>query len=227
MVESGLAAAPAMPQKINPRSTPNRFLGKMGKAAAPAKRTATGVFSLKVTLRNVRPPIWRRILVRGGMTFGDLHMAIQVAMGWQGGHMHAFDVGGQQYGEPGSLEDGGNEERLTLNGVIKSGVNRFTYTYDFGDDWEHDILIEKTPPRIDATAFPACVAGKRNCPPGDCGGPWGYFDLLEILKNPDHPSHEEQREWIGGDFDPEAFSISAADATLATVFRRKDAPATT
>ena len=66
----------------------------MGKAAAPAKRTATGVFSLKVTLRNVRPPIWRRILVRGGMTFGDLHVAIQVAMGWQGGHMHAFDVGG-------------------------------------------------------------------------------------------------------------------------------------
>jgi len=72
----------------------------------------------------------------------------------------------QQYGEPGSLEDGGNEERLTLNGVIQSGVNRFTYTYDFGDDWEHDILIEKAPPRTDATAFPACVAGKRNCPAG-------------------------------------------------------------
>jgi hypothetical protein len=199
----------------------------MGKAAAPAKRAPTGLISLKITLKHIRPAIWRRIIVRGGMTLGDLHVAIQAVMGWHGGHMHAFEVGGQQYGEPGSLEDGGNEERLTLNSVVKLGFNRFVYTYDFGDDWEHDILIEKAPPRTDATAFPACVAGKRNCPPEDCGGPRSYPELLEILKDPDHPSHEEQREWIGEEFDPEAFSVAAADAMLATVFRRKDAPATT
>jgi Plasmid pRiA4b ORF-3-like protein len=198
----------------------------MAKTATPTKRAPTGVLSLKVTLRNVKPAVWRRILVRGGMTLGDLHVAIQVVMGWQNGHLHAFDVGGEQYGEPGSMEEIGDENRLTLNRLVKLGVSRFRYTYDFGDDWEHEILIEKVVPPAAATAFPACVAGKRNCPPEDCGGPFGYADLLEILGSPDHPEREERLEWIGGEFDPEAFSVSAVDATLAEVFRRKDAPAT-
>jgi len=193
----------------------------MGKTAAPAKRAARGPISLKITLRNVKPPIWRRILVTGGITLGDLHVAIQVVMGWGNGHMHAFDVGGQQYGERGSLEDAADEDRLTLNGLVKLGFDRFSYTYDFGDDWEHDILIEKAPPPKDVKAFPACVAGKRSCPPEDCGGAWGYADLLVILADPDHPEHDEQREWVGESFDPEAFSVSAADAMLAKVFRRK------
>jgi len=197
----------------------------MAKTAPPKKRAPTGVLSLKVTLRHLKPPIWRRILVRGGMTLGDLHVAIQVAMGWQNGHLHAFDVGGEQYGEPGSMDDLADENRLTLNRLIKMGVSRFGYTYDFGDDWEHEIQIEHAVPPSTATAFPACVAGKRGCPPEDCGGPFGYAELLEILATPDHPEREERLEWIGGDFDPEAFSASATDATLAQVFRRKDAPA--
>jgi hypothetical protein len=192
----------------------------MAKPAAPKKPAAKGVLSLKITLRNVKPPIWRRIAVRGGMTLGDLHVAIQAVMGWENGHLHAFEVGGEQYGEPGGLEDAGNENRLTLNGLVKSGVNRFRYTYDFGDDWEHDILIEKAPPPAGVTAFPACVAGMRACPPEDCGGPWGYADLLETLANPQHPDHEEQREWIGEDFDPETFSVAVADTALAEVFGR-------
>jgi Plasmid pRiA4b ORF-3-like protein len=193
----------------------------LGKTAAPKKRAQTGVLSLKVTLRNSKPPIWRRILVPGGMTLGDLHMAIQVTMGWQGGHLHSFDIAEQQYGDPSTTDDMANERRLTLNGVIKSGLTRFIYTYDFGDDWEHEILIEKAVPANDATAYPACIAGKRNCPPEDCGGIWGYEELLEILANPDHPEHEERLEWIGDAFDPEAFSVSDADATLAVAFRRK------
>jgi hypothetical protein len=190
----------------------------MGKSAAPARR---GPISLKITLRNVKPPIWRRILVTGGMTLGDLHVAIQVVMGWQNGHMHAFDVDGQQYGERGSLEDAADENRLSLNVLVKSGVNRFRYTYDFGDDWEHDILLEKAPPPKDVKAFPACVAGKRNCPPEDCGGPWGYADLLAVLADPNHAEHDEQREWIDENFDPEAFSVADADARLAQAFRRE------
>jgi hypothetical protein len=199
----------------------------MAKTAAPKRRAATGVFSLKVTLRGVKPPIWRRIVVPGRMTLGDLHFAIQVAMGWHTSHMHAFDVGGRQYGERDSLEDADDEDRLTLNGLVKSGVSRFRYTYDFGDDWEHDILIEKAPPPADATAFPACVAGKRHCPPEDCGGPWRYPELVDILGNPDHPEYDEQREWVGEEFDPEAFSVFDTDAAIAKTFRRKDEPAAT
>jgi hypothetical protein len=212
-----------MPQNEADRSTDEVT---MAKTAAPAKRAATGPISLKITLRNVKPPVWRRIVVPRGMTLGDLHVAIQAAMGWENGHLHAFEVGGQQYGEPGIMEDDhvASEARLTLSSMIKSGVNRFRYTYDFGDNWEHDILLEKRPPPTHATAVPACIAGERNCPPEDCGGPWGYAEVLEILGNPDHPDHEEQREWIGEDFDPEAFSVSAADAALGEVFRRKSTP---
>ena len=82
-------------------------------------------------------------------------------------------------------------------------------------------VIEKRPPAGDPKPYPACVAGKRNCPPEDCGGAWGYADLLEILANPAHPQHEEQLEWLGGEFDPEAFSVADADAALAATFRRK------
>jgi hypothetical protein len=195
----------------------------MGKQAVPTKTAARGPVSLKITLRGIKPPIWRRVLVPRSMTLGDLHVAIQVVMGWQNGHMHAFEVAGEQYGERGSLEDASDEDRLTMGGLVKLGINRFRYTYDFGDDWEHEILIEKAPPRSDAKTFPACVAGKRNCPPEDSGGPFGYEDLLIVLKDPNHPDHAEQSEWIGEEFDPEAFSVATADATLGEVFRRKGA----
>jgi hypothetical protein len=193
----------------------------MAKNAAPKKRAAIDVLSLKVTLRNTKPPIWRRIVMPGTMNLYDLHTAIQVTMGWEDSHLHAFDVGGRQYGDPATTDDVADEASLTLNGLVKSGISRFRYSYDFGDDWEHDVLIEKAPAANSATAYPACVAGKRSCPPEDCGGPWGYEQLLTILADPGHKQYEEQREWIGEDFDPEAFSVSEADTILAAAFRRK------
>lgn len=198
----------------------------MAKTAAPKKYAVAGSICLKVTLRNTKPPIWRRILVPSSMKLGDLHVALQVVMGWHDSHLHAFDVGGQQYGDPDMTDDVTSENRQTLNGLVKSGVTRFTYTYDFGDNWEHNILIEKAAPANTAKALPACIGGARNCPPEDCGGTWGYGDLLDILANPAHPQYEEQREWLGDDFDPEAFSVAEADAALAAVFRRKEPPAT-
>jgi hypothetical protein len=193
----------------------------MAKTAAPEKRAATGVLSLKVTLRDIRPPIWRRIVMPGTMNLHDLHMAIQLTMGWTDSHLHAFDIDGRQYGDPAITDDVADEARQTLNGLVKSGVNRFRYDYDFGDDWGHDVLIEKAPPANSASAYPACVAGKRNCPPEDCGGAWGYAELLTVLADPAHSRYQEQREWIGEDFDPEAFSVDEADAILAAAFRRK------
>jgi hypothetical protein len=194
----------------------------MAKTPAPKKRTPAGVLSLKVTLRHIRPPVWRRILVKGGMNLGDLHTAIQICMGWMDSHLHAFDIGGEQYGDRTTTDDVSDERRLTLNGLVNAGVTRFTYTYDFGDDWEHDILIEKVVPANDAIAFPACIAGKRACPPEDCGGPPGYEELLAVLADPASPNYAEQLEWLGGEFDPEAFSVADTDAELVAGFHRAE-----
>ena len=193
----------------------------MARSAAPKTAVADGVVSLKVTLKGTKPPVWRRILVPGSMKLGDLSEAILTAMGWSGGHLHAFDVDGRQYGDPSNTDDVADEERLTLNGVIKSGVKRFGYDYDFGDGWERVVAIEKTTAPVPGAAYPACVDGRRNCPPEDCGEVWAYAELLEILSDPAHPEREERLEWIGGDFDPEAFDVSIADERLAARFKRK------
>jgi hypothetical protein len=193
----------------------------MAKTAAPKKRAAPGVISLKVTLRDIKPPIWRRLLVKPTMNLGDLHIAIQICMGWRDSHLHAFEIGGEQYGDPSMMDDAADERRLKLSSLVQSGVKRFTYTYDFGDSWDHDILIEASPPANDAKHYPACIGGKRNCPPEDCGGFPGYQELLAALADPAHPSHNEQLEWLGGEFDPEAFSVADTDAELGVGFHRK------
>jgi hypothetical protein len=167
------------------------------------------------------PPIWRRLLVPSAMTLGDLHQAIQAAMGWHDGHLHAFDIDGRQYGDQHTVDDVADENRLTLNGLLKSGVARFAYTYDFGDNWEHTVAIEKTQPAADGDAYPLCVAGKRNCPPEDCGGPWGYQHLLEVLADPTNPDYAEQSDWVGEEFSPDAFDIDTANAVLNARFKRK------
>ena len=190
-------------------------------AGKPKAAAGKSVISLKVTLRETKPPIWRRLIVEPTMTLGDLHDAIQAAMGWDGDHLHVFDIKGAQYSDPfQEIEDSADEDDFTLGGVQESGVKRFRYTYDFGDDWEHEIVIEKTLPAEEGKAYPACVAGKRACPPEDCGGVWGYGELIDILANPNHPEREERLEWVGGEFDPEDFSVEAADAALAARFRR-------
>ena len=192
----------------------------MVKIAARKSNAGKTPLSLKVTLRGTKPPVWRRLLIPGEMTLGDLHQAIQAAMGWDDSHLHAFDIAGREYGDPDSVDDVADEERLTLNGVLNSGVTRFTYTYDFGDNWEHTVLIERTRRPLEAGPYPACIAGKRNCPPEDCGGPWGYQDLLAVLADPAHPDHPERVEWVGEDFDPEEFAIEVANARLAARFGR-------
>ena len=190
----------------------------MARTVKPKSGVNRKVASLKVTLRGTKPPIWRRLVVPGEMTLGDLHQAIQAAMGWDGGHLHAFDIAGRQYGDPDSLDEVADEERLTLNKVRNTGVSRFTYTYDFGDNWEHTVLIERPRRPLEAGRYPACVAGKRNCPPEDCGGPWGYEDLLAVLADPTDPEYLERVEWVGEGFDPEEFAIEEANARIAARF---------
>ena len=193
----------------------------MTKAVQPKKGANNGVVSLKVTLRGTRPPVWRRLLIPSTMTLAELHQAIQAAMGWEDCHLHSFDIAGRQYGDRHAVDDVADENRLTLNGLVNSGVARFAYTYDFGDNWEHTVVIEKRAPPLEPASYPTCVAGKRNCPPEDCGGPWGYEHLLAVLADPAHPERAEQSEWLGEEFDPDEFAIDIANATLAARFHRK------
>lgn len=193
----------------------------MARTSVPKNSAGTTIVSLKVTLRGTKPPIWRRLLMPDTMTLDDLHQAIQAAMGWGDCHLHAFDIDGRQYGDRQTIDDVADENRLTLKGLLKSGVARFAYTYDFGDNWEHTVAIEKTRPAIDGEAYPLCVAGKRACPPEDCGGPWGYQHLLEVLADPDHPDYADQKEWVDEDFTPDHFDTVAANAVLAARFERR------
>ena len=167
------------------------------------------VFQLKVTLRNVRPPIWRRILVPSNFTLERLHHILQFVMGWTNSHLHEFQAGDVRYGPPNPEDwdaDGiVSEKRTRLGKVLEAPKDRLLYTYYFWDDWQNDIVVEKVLAREPGMKYPWVLAGKRACPPDDVGGAWGYEEFLEKIRNPKHPEHEEMLEWCGGSFDSEAF----------------------
>jgi len=173
------------------------------------------VYQFKITLKGVRPPIWRRIQVAETYTFWDLHVAIQDVMGWLDYHLHEFEMVNPStdlkvnIGSPD--EDFGREVLPEWKQKIAdyfSMENRSAdYVYDFGDNWEHKIQLEKILPREKNINYPICIKGKRACPPEDCGGIWGYEDFLEIITDPNHEEYEEMLEWVGGEFDPEHFDV--------------------
>jgi hypothetical protein len=173
------------------------------------------VYQLKIALKYIKPPVWRRVQVKD-CTLAKLHDVIQTCMGWDGYHLHAFEIAGEQYAEPDpdGMMEVRNESRLALSQVVARGIKKFTYTYDFGDNWEHTIQVEKTLGAEAGARYPRCIAGKRACPPEDCGGPWGYGDFLEAISNPQHEEHKEMLEWVGGEFDPEEFDPEAVNETL-------------
>ena len=177
------------------------------------------VYQFKVTLKDIRPPIWRRIQVPQDFTFWDLHVAIQDAMGWLDYHLHAFHMVNPRTGfkeEIGTPDEdfGWDDDKIhagwerKISRYFTSENNKALYTYDFGDDWRHEVKLEKILPRHKEVKYPLCVTGKRACPPEDCGGVWGYADLLEVLKDPEHEEYEATVEWAGEDFDPEKFEIA-------------------
>ena len=177
------------------------------------------IYQIKVTLRGSKPPIWRRIEVRGDTRLDKLHLILQEMMGWLNYHLHQFIVAGDYYGEPHSDYDMWgpemyDEKKVKLNQIVFGEKSKFSYEYDFGDSWEHELLIEKILPLEKGVHYPRCVKGKRACPPEDVGGIWGYEDFLEAIKNPKHPEHENLLEWIGGEFDPEEFDLNEINERL-------------
>ncbi|MGD9145493.1 MAG: plasmid pRiA4b ORF-3 family protein [Anaerolineae bacterium] len=176
------------------------------------------IYQLKVTLKDTKPPIWRRLLVRSDTTLGDLHTIIQAAMGWWNYHLHQFIVGETYYGEPHpdyfDYLEMLDERGVTLGQVAPSEGDKFDYEYDFGDGWEHRVLVEKIAPPEPGRSYPVCIRGRRACPPEDVGGTWGYVDFLDAIRDPEHPEHESYLEWIGGEFDPEAFDLDEVNDAL-------------
>ncbi len=170
---------------------------------------AKNIYQFKITLSRITPPIWRRIQVPADITLHRFASALITAMGWHGGHLHQFRIGEQYYGIPD--EEFANdleiidEREVRLKDIVDQGIKKFIFEYDFGDGWEHVVKFEKTVEPEKGVKYPRCIKGARRCPPEDCGGPHGYADFLEAIRDPKHPKHESMREWIGGDFDPEKF----------------------
>lgn len=182
------------------------------------KATLKEVYQLKITLKGSKPPIWRRFQVPADITLVRLHDVIQDVMGWTDSHLHQFIIGDTYYGRRDpefGLDDVMDERKTKLSQVVRNVKAKFAYEYDFGDGWEHLLVLEKILPPDPGGRYPVCLDGKRNCPPEDCGGIWGYEGhFLKAIQNPKHPDHEDMLEWIGDSFDPEAFDVEEVNQRL-------------
>jgi len=181
------------------------------------------VYQFKITLKGIRPPIWRRIQVPVTYTFWDLHVAIQDAMGWWDYHLHEFELDDPFSGKKtniGMLDDDIEpfddreilpEEKCVVGDWFSPQNNKARYLYDFGDGWEHEVVLEDILPREKGVEYPVCTGGERACPPEDCGGVRGYAELLEAVRDVKHEEHDRLMERLGGKFDPEHFALAEVE----------------
>src|SRR6266571_1274083 len=166
----------------------------------PPNRGTGRVHQLRVRLLDVEPAVWRRLQVEASVSLERLHVVLQKAMGWQNAHLYEFEVRGHKYGVPDPGEPEYKVEpvwKIALREAAPVEGTLFRYVYDLGDYWEHEIVVEQIQTPKDPFQHPICLAGERRCPPEDCGGPPGYAELLEIIRDSDHPEHKERREWLG------------------------------
>ncbi|HDJ33549.1 MAG TPA: plasmid pRiA4b ORF-3 family protein [Bacteroidetes bacterium] len=178
------------------------------------------IYQIQIALKGIKPKIWRRLLVPSDLLLSDFHKVIQTSMGWTNSHLHQFIKDNTFYSARMQDDDFWDEmdnvdyKNMKLSDLLKKEKEKMVYEYDFGDGWEHDIILEKILPVDKNTKYPVCLAGKMSCPPEDCGGVWGYADMLEILKDPDHEEYETYVEWLGGEFDPEYFDKDLVNQLL-------------
>jgi hypothetical protein len=189
----------------------------------PSSDPTINVYQLRIELVNSSPSIWRRVLVPGYITLDVLHDVIQCAMGWEDDHLHCFTWKGIRFSTP--FDEGDellgldeDESCVCLNELLRRARGSMRYEYDFGDCWDHKITVEKickSDPRCQERAL--CLEGQMRCPPEDCGGLWGYYQMLKALKDPTHERHEEFLEWAEPFLDEEVFDLESANRRLARV----------
>jgi len=181
-----------------------------------AKGTGGRIYQMRIPLKGIRPPIWRRVQVPGTLSLAGFHNVIQTVFGWTDTHLHQFQIAGESYGQPDNFDEAvADEAAVTLAHAVGALTKRFLYVYDFGDDWEHEVVIERVIAGNSGSERPLCLGGKRHRPPEDCGGPPGYRVFLAAIGNPGHAEHEAMLEWVGGGFDAEAFDLAAVNRALA------------
>lgn len=176
------------------------------------------IFQLKIVLRHSKPRIWRRIQIDPNILLADLHRIIQTSMGWSNSHLHQFMKDKLIFALP-SKDDYAvpviiDYRTVKTSALFKDPKDRMVYEYDFGDSWEHDIVLEKILRKDPKVKYPICIAGKMNCPPEDSGGVWGYAEMLKILKNRRHQEYQMYIDWLGGKFDPQRFDIQMINKQL-------------
>jgi len=177
------------------------------------------IYQIKVALLETEPPIWRRFLVPSSVTLHRLHLILQDVMGWSNYHLYRFQIRREEYGEPHPDNEFyelnfKNSRRTKLGQVVTRKGDVFRYEYDFGDSWEHMLLVEDILEYQPDMRYPVCLTGERACPPEDCGGPYGYADLLETIADPSHEDYQDMMTWLGGNFDPNSFDIEIANLKL-------------
>lgn len=178
---------------------------------------SSGIFQLRVELREVSPPVWRRLLVPSNISLAELHVTLNETMGWTNSHLHQFVLRDRTFGDPESDEDGEleleDEGKVRLEDLLGVGQS-LNYEYDLGDGWQHTVKVEKALGRDEHRSYPLCIGGARACPPEDCGGPMGYERLLNVLENEDDDEHNDTLQWLGGFFDPEGFDVNRTNVAL-------------
>jgi len=193
-----------------------------GGESEPFDEDVGPIYQLRIDLDGIRPPIWRRVLVPAYITFGDLNVVVESAMGWAGYHLHMFTAAGWYIGAPdpnmlGGMDDILDEDLELVSDYLTELGDRVKFEYDLGDGWMHTIKLEKITAPSARRHYPVCIKGRRACPPDDVGGTWGYADLLEALADPSHSDHDETSAWIGDEFDAEAFSLEEVNARLGSI----------
>lgn len=179
------------------------------------------VYLLKIELIDIEPVIWRRFVVPASITLDRLHDTIQIVMGWSDSHLHEFTIGNKRYTEcPEFKEDGLPSGRYRLGNLIKQKGRKFHYQYDFGDGWDHELVLEENQYiNTELEMELLCLEGGRACPPEDVGGVPGYFEFCKALEDPVHEEHESLMEWIGGDYDSEDFDADYVNWELMKYLR--------
>lgn len=176
----------------------------------------SNIYQFKISLKGSKPIISRTILVESNRTFYEFHHIIQIAMGWINYHLFQFMAKGNCISDPSMVDykDIIDSKEIRLNEIFTEEGEKIEYEYDFGDGWKHIIKLEKIVLIKLNNIYPVCIRGKRRCPPEDCGGIWGYQNLIEVMGNKKHPDYKEMKEWLGGEFDPEEFNIEEINEEL-------------